>query len=39
LEGKVWNAPALAGDRLLVRNDQEAACYRLGIARGFPGAQ
>jgi outer membrane protein assembly factor BamB len=29
LGAKTWNTPALAGDFLLVRNDQEAACYRL----------
>jgi outer membrane protein assembly factor BamB len=27
--GKTWNPPALAGEYLLVRNDKEAACYRL----------
>lgn len=26
---KTWNPPALAGDRLLMRNDREAACLRL----------
>jgi outer membrane protein assembly factor BamB len=31
--GKTWNPPALAGDLLLVRNDEEAACYRLPVAR------
>jgi outer membrane protein assembly factor BamB len=31
LEGKTWNNPALAGDLLLVRNDHEAACYRLPL--------
>jgi outer membrane protein assembly factor BamB len=31
--GKTWNPPALAGDLLLVRNDEEAACYRLAVAR------
>jgi hypothetical protein len=31
LNGKTWNPPALAGDLLLVRNDQEAACYRLPV--------
>jgi outer membrane protein assembly factor BamB len=29
LRGKTWNPPALVGDLLLVRNDQEAACYQL----------
>ena len=26
---KTWNTPALAGEFLLVRNDQEAVCYKL----------
>jgi hypothetical protein len=30
---KTWNPPALAGDLLLVRNDQEAACVQLPVAR------
>jgi outer membrane protein assembly factor BamB len=29
ITGKTWNTPALAGPYLLVRNDQEAACYKL----------
>jgi outer membrane protein assembly factor BamB len=31
--GKTWNPPALAGDLLLVRNDKEAACYRLPLRK------
>jgi outer membrane protein assembly factor BamB len=30
---KTWNPPALAGEFLLVRNDKEAACYRMPLAR------
>jgi outer membrane protein assembly factor BamB len=29
LEGKTWNHPVVAHDRLYVRNDQWMACYRL----------
>jgi outer membrane protein assembly factor BamB len=29
LSSKTWNYPTLAGRYLLVRNDQEAACYEL----------
>jgi outer membrane protein assembly factor BamB len=33
LGAKTWNTPALAGQFLLVRNDQEAICYRLPLRR------
>jgi outer membrane protein assembly factor BamB len=29
LKAKTWNTPALAGEFLLVRNDEEAVCYQL----------
>jgi outer membrane protein assembly factor BamB len=32
VSGQSWNCPALAGNRLLVRTDQEAACYELPTA-------
>jgi outer membrane protein assembly factor BamB len=33
IQGKTWNHPVLVGDRLFVRNSQEAACYRLPLAK------
>jgi outer membrane protein assembly factor BamB len=38
LNRKTWNYPALAGRYLLVRNDQEAACYELPLEAASPGA-
>lgn len=32
LQGQTWNNPALAGNLLLVRNHQQAACYALPLA-------
>ncbi|MFM7242546.1 MAG: PQQ-binding-like beta-propeller repeat protein [Planctomycetaceae bacterium] len=36
LDGQTWNNPCLSGDRLLVRNAEEAACYRLPLAASEP---
>ena len=38
LDGKSWNCPALASPYLLVRNNEEAACYELTLADGPPNA-
>ncbi len=38
IEGKTWNVPTLAGEYLLVRNDREAACYRLHVEWSEPAA-
>ena len=32
LKGKTWNHPVVVGDKLLVRNGTEAACYALPVA-------
>lgn len=36
LDGQTWNNPCLSGDRLLVRNAEEAAAYRLPLAASEP---
>ncbi|MDX1944373.1 MAG: PQQ-binding-like beta-propeller repeat protein [Pirellulaceae bacterium] len=33
LDGKTWNNLCLVGNKLLVRNAEEAACYELGMER------
>jgi hypothetical protein len=33
LTGKTWNHPVVVGNKLLVRNAQEAACYELPVAQ------
>jgi outer membrane protein assembly factor BamB len=33
LEGKTWNHPVLVGDRLYVRNSQQAAAYKIPLAQ------
>ena len=32
LSGRTWNHPVVVGDRLYVRNSEEAACFELAIA-------
>jgi outer membrane protein assembly factor BamB len=34
IEGRTWNHPVLIGNRLYIRNSQEAACYELPTAPG-----
>ena len=36
LNSKTWNNPAVAGEFLLTRNDQEAVCYRLPLRKPSP---
>ncbi len=38
IEGLTWNNFALAGPFLLVRNAEEAACYKMPLAGAAPGA-
>jgi hypothetical protein len=33
IDGQTWNNLCLSGDRLLVRNAEEAACYELPVLR------
>ncbi len=33
LEGKTWNHPVVVGDKLYIRNSQEAAGFQLSIAK------
>lgn len=33
LKGKTWNHPVVVGERLYIRNAEEAACYRLPLAQ------
>lgn len=39
IEGKTWNHPVVVGDRLYIRNAEEAACYRLPLASSEPSVQ
>ena len=32
IEGKTWNHPVVVGDRLYLRNSQQAACFQLPLA-------
>lgn len=36
LQGRTWNPPALAGTRLLVRTEEEAACFELATRTAGP---
>jgi len=33
LQGKTWNHPVVVGNRLVIRNAEEAVCYQLEEAR------
>ena len=34
IEGKTWNHPVVVGNRLFIRNSQEAVCYELPVSSG-----
>ena len=38
IEGKTWNHPVVIGDRLDIRNAEEAVCYGLPLAVQLPAA-
>ena len=33
MEGKTWNHPVVVGDKLYIRNAEEAVCYRLTVVQ------
>ena len=39
LSDQTWNSPAIAGDKLLVRNAVEAVCYQLPLRNGAAAAE
>jgi len=39
LQGKTWNHPVVVGNRLFIRNAQEAACYELTLDGTVPSPQ
>lgn len=36
LDGKTWNHPVLIGDRLYIRNAEEAACFKMPLKQAEP---
>ncbi len=37
LEGKTWNHPVLVGNRVYVRNAEEAACFEVPVVKQSSG--